>query len=756
MNLSKNLLSYVFLLLCLSTYAQTNISKDAIIDTKSLVNYLNKETKNNLLSQKGDTEAVLAAYFREKFSERYFYDWKQFENRFEEYNKMYDNTSSHKKNAEDHMGKFPDSSHWQLPFNYLNGEPVNAYALRHLARQHKMVDVGFQYFYNKKDPKYIDYFTNQMASLNNALKIGKVETMESGNGVYEVFRTGYRVLNWLTIHNMFLGQKDYSDKDQLVTIATLLQHGQDLYENNAEFTPGNHQTRGMSALAMLSILFRDFEGTDLWNQRAMQRLEEHLTKEVNPDGFQFERSVHYHISDIETYFYVYQLAQRSNVQVSKTWEQSLKKLFSTLVKIAYPDKSAPVLQDDTNEPWAEKNEISGAVTLGYLLFKDPEFGFLATNHVDSQIYWFVSGGQMNQLNAIEKHKPSYGSLELPDTKYYIMREGWEKENKMMIISAGLDKEKPDHQHADMLGVQAMANGNVILPNYQVRYSLPDFEFFKNSMVKNVALVDDELQGKKWTGNAGGSGFGQFKQLPVPKTIAWKSNQNYDYFAGSHDGFENVGVQYSRQVIFVKNGFWIIKDNFHSNKTHDFKQVWQGHYTTEDGANLLRSNFPDASGCDILQLNSVDKVLNSGTRGKEWSVVTKSGSSNFNFITVIYPYKGFSNSHNAVKVASAVGDWKVDSQSFQAKGDGFKALSKGNESYLFNLKEVIIEGMTIVFSNQTDVYVSSEKGKITIHAIGVADAEVKIIGAKASRLNDVSVKTKGLILKPGDILVLDKK
>ena len=27
-------------------------------------------------------------------------------------------------------------------------------------------------------------------------------------------------------------------------------------------------------------------------------------------------------------------------------------------KIAFPDKSAPVLQDDTDNPWAEKNDIS--------------------------------------------------------------------------------------------------------------------------------------------------------------------------------------------------------------------------------------------------------------------------------------------------------------------------------------------------------------------------------------------------------------
>jgi len=93
---------------------------------------------------------------------------------------------------------------------------------------------------------------------------------------------------------------------------------------------------------MLAILLRDFEGTDLWLERAMLRLSEHLDKEINTDGFQFERSVHYHMSDINNYFYVYQLAKLNAVTVDKAWEEKLRGLFTTLVKVAYPNRS-----DDT-------------------------------------------------------------------------------------------------------------------------------------------------------------------------------------------------------------------------------------------------------------------------------------------------------------------------------------------------------------------------------------------------------------------------
>ncbi|MEO0901093.1 MAG: heparinase II/III family protein, partial [Bacteroidota bacterium] len=627
----KVFFGFFFFIISLCITAQ-GIPSERVMKTEELSGFLKDEVKNEIAKNQPLTEKQLAKYFREKFTERFFYNHKTFNQRFLEYSEIYQNSELHKKRAVDHLGKYPDSTQWVLPFNYLNGENVNAYALRHLARQHKMADIIFLYFNEGKDAKYIRYFENQMHSLNAALEKGEYEKIKDGNGVYEVFRSGYRILNWLWIHNMILNEQEYSDDDQLTTIATLLQHGQHLYERNDRFRAGNHQTRGMSALAMLSILFRDFMGTDLWYERAMQRLGEHLDREINQDGFQFERSVHYHMSDISNYFYVYQLAKQNNIQLDEGWTLKLRGLFSTLAKIAYPDKSAPVLQDDTDIPWAEKNDISGVMTLGYLLFEDPKFGYFASNKVDARTYWFLNKEQLEMLNNIETEKPTYGSLAFTDTHYYIMREGWNPNDKMMIVSAGIDDEKPDHQHGDMLGIQAIANGHAILPNYQVRYSLLDFQLFKNSMVKNVALVDNELQGKKWTSNKGGSGFGKFKVLPKPEVISWSTNDNFDLFAGKHDGFENIGVNYSRQVLFIEDDFWIVKDNFSSGTPHEYKQVWQGHYTLENGPDLLRASAADASGHDILQLVSLDTVVNSGARGKHWSVISKKNQKEFSFIT----------------------------------------------------------------------------------------------------------------------------
>tara|TARA_R110002050_G_scaffold1281_3_gene9222 strand:- start:22785 stop:25025 length:2241 start_codon:yes stop_codon:yes gene_type:complete len=728
-----------FFLLSGLGFGQT-IPTNKVISANDLVNYLTPEVKAVLSKNGPISEAVLAQYFRDKFSERYFYNWNDFDARLENYNSIYNEPErSHAENANDHMAKFSGSTKWKLPFNYLNKEPVNAYALRHLARQHKMVDVAFHYYYQDKNPKYITYFKDQLQSLNAALDADDFEKIADGNGVYEVFRSGYRTLNWLQIHTMFLGQETYTDRDQLTTIATLLQHAAHLYSRNPSFASGNHQTRGMSALAMVSILFRDFKDTDTWYNHAMSLLENHMSKEINDDGFQFERSVHYHMSDIDNYFYVYQLTKISDLAVKPFWKERLKSLFVTLTKIAYPDKSAPVLSDDTDNPWAESNDISGALTLGYLLFESSKIGHFANDHVERKMFWYVTNSQLKMLKNIVVKAPTMKSTEFNTTGYYIMREGWKADDKMMIISAGLDDEKPDHQHGDMLGVQAMANGKVILPNYQVRYSLSDYGFFKNSMVKNVALIDDELQGKQYTSNQGGSGFGKFLELPHPTTIAWETNSSIDLFVGSHDGFENSGVTYSRQVIYLKDDFWIVKDNFSSATSHDYKQVWQGHYSLEESSNLIRSTFDNASGLDIYQIKKTDTVTTSGTRGKQWAVVAKNNQNTFSFISVLYPYKGYASRINEEQKKPNFKGWVLNNTFWNISGNEPSSLSNGTEAVVFSVNKLEFEKIKLGFSDISDVFVILKDHMLTVQLIGDK------VGELTFENKDI---VRNIVLKPG--------
>ena len=59
---------------------------------------------------------------------------------------------------------------------------MTAYELRHLARQHKALDMAYMHHYENSNSIYVDYFTEQMSSLNVAFENKRYEDDTGGNG----------------------------------------------------------------------------------------------------------------------------------------------------------------------------------------------------------------------------------------------------------------------------------------------------------------------------------------------------------------------------------------------------------------------------------------------------------------------------------------------------------------------------------------------------------------------------------------------
>lgn len=579
----------------------------------------------------------LIEYLRERSSERYYFNWKNFASRFEMYRILYpDNLTTHDNLARYHMSRYAPETNWQLPAVNLLGEDVTAYELRHLARQQKSFDMALMYFYSELQPAYPDYFVRQAADLNSAFSSGAYD--DEGNGIYESYRAGRRIHNWLFCHHAYLAGSHYTSKDQLLLIKTFLHHGAQLQKRTARYRPGNHHTKGLVALFELAVLFSDFKISDQWREQALDGLSKHIAREVNDDGFQFERSVHYHMGDIENYFRVYRLAVLNNISLPEIFESQFRKMFEALVQLAQPNRRLPVLQDDTDSPFAENNQIDHVMTIATLVFGDARFRYFANDEIPADIYWLLRPEQFENLHEIDPVKPSFGSTALKSSGYYCMRNGWDEDDLYMTISAGLSTEKPDHQHGDMLGIVAYANGHEILPNYQVRYKFDDYRQFKNSWVKNVALVDSIPLGQRWKQNRGKSGFGKWLSLPVPEVIHWRSTPGYDYFAGTHNAYDSLNVSYYREVLFIKDGFWIVRDHFYGDSVHQYQQIWQGHYAVVSN-HLAFSQFMDMSGLEIIQLNEeIDSVETGMHRNKGHVVFSSDGQHSFVYTTLLHPYK----------------------------------------------------------------------------------------------------------------------
>ena len=136
---------YILLFLIIGSFPQEilgqHIPEDRVLDIEELPQFLKTTIRDTLDdTSKNISVAELAAFYRVQFSKDFFYDWQNNDKRFANYTSLYDVEAAHHARALDHQSKYESRTKWKLPFNYKNGEAVDVYALRHLGRQHKMVE----------------------------------------------------------------------------------------------------------------------------------------------------------------------------------------------------------------------------------------------------------------------------------------------------------------------------------------------------------------------------------------------------------------------------------------------------------------------------------------------------------------------------------------------------------------------------------------------------------------------------------------
>jgi hypothetical protein len=745
------------LALNLSTQSDVQIPYDRILQDNELIEFLRDDipalTSVSLEKSKGNNEKVLqllAEYFKEKVSERYYFDWKKFQERFQDYQVIYpDMREEHFELADYQMTHFPAETSWKLPFRNLLGEEVTAYQLRHLARQQKSLDMALVFFYSNEEDKYLDYFVRQVGDLNRAFSQNQYDDV--GNAVYEVFRAGKRIHYWLYCYHVYLNNQKFDWKKQILLIKTFLHHGAQLYQRTKKFRYGNHHTRGLVALFEISTLFSEFKGCIEWQKQALEGLDWHLKREVNSDGFQFERSVHYHKGDIENYLRVYQLARRNNILLSDFYQSQFYKLFEALVRLAQPNRRLPVLQDDTDKPFQEYNDIDDVMMAGAIIFESGLFKYFTNNRMAPNFYWFFNEDELNSVSNINVEIPQLGSTALPETGYYIMRNGWDFNDYQMVISAGLSEKKPDHQHGEMLSLTAYANGTEILPNYQVKYNYPDLAFWKNSWVKNVALVDSIPLGRGWIPNKGGSGFGKWMHLPKPKVICWINEDKFDYFAGTHDSYDSFGINYYREVIFIKDGFWIVRDHFNSTDPHNYQQIWQGIYQTEQPG-LARSVMPNNFQLEIQQLSDDSFYILTGQYNGKGAVLFEiPGRRNFVFTTLLQSCHPEGHKSRMIGKEIRVKDWQVygksgsgetvlNAYSTDAK---YIAESPTGSLMLYDLSTFQKFGIKVELEDTKGLFIDSNNDLWEVWYLGLQKNEVIVRSDK-----DIKVSCQNISLQNG--------
>ena len=120
-------------------------------------------------------------------------------------------------------------------------------------------------------------------------------------------------------------------------------------------------------------------------------------------------------------------------------------------------------------------------------------------------------------------------------------------------------------------------------------------------------------------------------MPQPKVLSWINGDNFDYFAGTHNSYDSINVDYIREVLFFKDDFWIVFDRFSGEKNHCYQQIWQGLYHKNENNKFAQTNFSDTIGLEIAQLNNgieyTRKQWSPQERGRKCGMTCRLGKGN---------------------------------------------------------------------------------------------------------------------------------
>ncbi len=560
----------------------------------------------------GDTTGalhVLARVLRERPQPRYFFIPADVRSRVARFREEYPAVAARViAQADDFIRVYGADVDWRVPGADRLGRPHTPNTVRLLARQWQAENIALAYYLRGDDTAMVTFLRVHVRDFVADYEAGRAET--GGNDIFERFYAGHRIRNWMMMHRLLLGTPAWTDDDQILMLKVFLLHAAKLSDVCRKFNWGNHQLVGLTGLFETTLMYPEFAVMRKWNAQSLALIEEHLRREIASDGFQFERASHYFKLDIVNYFRVVRLAGLNGLALPPVFAERFHRMFDAIVALARPDGSLPVLQD-AQDTYAGKQEGTSAreglgearsanaaelaepeedvfMSLGAVLFRDPVYRYFGAREFPAAFFWTMDTSADAIYRSLPETPPTIGSTALRETGYYVMRSGWNRDARYLVIDGGLAHDKPDHTHGGVLGLAAAAYGIDVLPTYRVRYSDPAYRDMKNSLVKNVALADTLLQGRSWKGNAANTGFGIWRILPHPTVNAWLPGRAFVLFSGTHDGFDTIGVVYARSVLFVFGEYWIVTDEFSASSPHLYEQIWQGSFAATDAGRAVSS------------------------------------------------------------------------------------------------------------------------------------------------------------------------
>lgn len=375
-----------------------------------------------------------------------------------------------------------------------------------------------------------------------------------------------RINSWIWAFFFCLRSKFISNSFIKSFFKSIFQHGRYIDKHLSYYSsPYNHLIGEAAALHMIGSLFSMFKLSRKWEKLGWTILKNNIFKQFHDDGMSVEQASFYHHFTLGFYLQAIFLRRNNGKCVSKRMLKIIEKALEISMHLTKPDGNIPMIGDidnarsiffTTKHSW----NFSGFLSMGAILFNRSDFKFKSPGLCE-EVIWIATDTDLNIYQKLESSEPLDTSIPFYKSGYYVFRDSWKKDSNYLLfdcgeISDGLSEDyytSAAHGHADALSFNLVSNGkSFIIDGGFYTYFGNQFwhKYFRSEEAHNTVLIRNYRQAEY-------SGIMNWRKVKNPKLIRWESSKNYDAVTGGI--IFDEGAYHFRQMISVKNHFWILRD-----------------------------------------------------------------------------------------------------------------------------------------------------------------------------------------------------
>ncbi len=406
---------------------------------------------------------------------------------------------------------------------------------------------------------------------------GWMEQNAPGNGVNWVssLEVSFRVISWIWAVNLFKESAHLTPELFHKILKFIFSHGRHLEKYlSTYFSPNTHLTGEALGLYYLGTQFPFFKAAKKWRETGEGLLYAELDRQITADGVYFEQSTWYqrYTVDFYTHFFILQtLNDAADKDLQAKLKEKLQALTDFLMFVTRPDGTTPLIGDDDGGrslPLSNRRstDFRAVLATGAALFGRGDYKFVAGD-LAQETFWLVGANGAEAYRKLAAHEPHEASKAFENGGYFVMRDGWaDTDNYLLIDGGAVGALSGGHGHADALSINLAIGGKTVLTDagtYSYHESNAARDYFRVSETHNTLTLDDQSQSEPNR---------KFSWKSKANTVVgkWISQPRFDFFEGSHDGYERLSspATHTRSILSLNNDYQIMRDFVRTGGEHE--------------------------------------------------------------------------------------------------------------------------------------------------------------------------------------------